>query len=95
MTFSLDDSISTLWMDSAMTRIVIDSQLREKLHNLIEPLELCDEAGRVLALLTPSGGSSRGDEIEPRISGEELLRRQRNKGKTSTTAEVLAYLETL
>jgi hypothetical protein len=95
MTFSLDDSISTLCMDSAMTRIVIDSQLREKLHNLIEPIELCDEAGRVLAHVTPSGGSSPEDEIEPRISEEEVLRRQQNKGRTSTTAEVLAYLETL
>jgi hypothetical protein len=32
---------------------------------------------------------------EPQISREELLSRKHNKGKTATTAEVLAYLETL
>jgi hypothetical protein len=78
-----------------MTRIVLDSELREKLHNLTEPLELCDEAGQVLAHLTPLISSSRNDRTEPQISREELLRRKQNKGKTSTTAEVLAYLETL
>jgi hypothetical protein len=36
-----------------MTRIVVDELLRSKLHNLSEPLELCDESGRVLARLTP------------------------------------------
>jgi len=78
-----------------MTRIVLDPEIREKLHNLTEPLELCDEAGRVLAHLTPAISSSLNETTEPRISREELLRRKQNKGKTSTTAEVLAYLETL
>lgn len=78
-----------------MTRIVLDPEIREKLHNLTEPLELCDEAGRVLAHLTPAISSSLNETTEPRISREELLRRKQNKGKTSTTAEVLAHLETL
>ena len=26
-----------------MTRLVLDTELREKLRNLAEPLELCDE----------------------------------------------------
>jgi hypothetical protein len=82
-------------MDHAMTRIVLDSEIRVKLHNLTEPLELCDEAGRVLAHLTPALSSSQYERTEPRISREELLRRKQNKDKTSTTAEVLAYLETL
>jgi hypothetical protein len=82
-------------MNRAMTRIVLDPEIREKLHNLTEPLELCDEAGRVLAHLTPAISSSLNETTEPRISREELLRRKQNKGKTSTTAEVLAYLETL
>jgi hypothetical protein len=78
-----------------MTRIVLDSEVRERLHNLTEPLELCDEAGRVLAHLTPAISSPQCERSEPQISREELLRRKQNKGKTSTTAEVLAYLETL
>jgi hypothetical protein len=79
----------------AMTRIILDSEVREKLHNLTEPLELCDEAGRVLAHLTPAISSPQRESTEPQISREELLRRKQNKGKTSTTAEVLAYLEKL
>jgi len=82
-------------MNRALNRIVLDPEIREKLHNLTEPLELCDEAGRVLAHLTPAISSSLNETTEPRISREELLRRKQNKGKTSTTAEVLAYLETL
>jgi len=82
-------------MNRALNRIVLDPEIREKLHNLTEPLELCDEAGRVLAHLTPVISSSLNETTEPRISREELLRRKQNKGKTSTTAEVLAYLETL
>ena len=78
-----------------MTRIVLDPELREKLHNLIEPLELCDEGGRVLAHLTPADRSSEGDRIEPQISREELRRRKENKGKSLTTADVLAVLGTL
>jgi hypothetical protein len=78
-----------------MIRITLDSVLREKLHNLTEPLELCDEAGQVLAHLTPAISPSRYQAAEPQISKEELLRRRQNKGNTSSTSEVLAYLETL
>ena len=78
-----------------MTRIVLNSELREKLHNLTEPLELCDEAGRVLAHLMPAIGPSHCDSPEPQISREEVLRRKQNKVRSLTTAEVLALLETL
>ncbi len=78
-----------------MTRLVLDSELREKLRNLAEPLELCDESGRVLAQLTPAIRLPHCETIEPQISREELLRRKQNKSQTSTTSEVLAYLETL
>ncbi len=78
-----------------MTRIVLDSALKERLHNLTEPLELCDESGQVLAHLTPAVSAFGHPTTEPQISGEELTRRRQNKGKTSSTAEVLDYLETL
>ncbi|MGC8638610.1 MAG: hypothetical protein ACP5XB_01885 [Isosphaeraceae bacterium] len=78
-----------------MTRIVIDLEVREKLHNLTETLELCDEAGRVLATLTPTVGARACLESEPQIAPDELLRRKQSKGKTLTTAEVLAHLESL
>ncbi len=78
-----------------MTRLVLDSELRAKLRNLTEPLELCDESGQVLAHLMPEIRLAHFETIEPQISREELLRRKQNKSQTSTTAEVLAYLETL
>jgi hypothetical protein len=78
-----------------MTRIVLDSELREKLHNLTESLELCDEGGRVLAHVTPAASSPQREGIEPQISREELRRRKENKGKTLSTAEVVTLLGTL
>ena len=36
-----------------MTRIICDAALREKLHDLATPLELCDESGHVLARVVP------------------------------------------
>lgn len=78
-----------------MTRIVLDAALREKLHNLSQPLELCDESGQVLARLTPVDDLSGYEPLEPQVSAEELRRRSQSNEKTYTTAEVLAYLEKL
>lgn len=78
-----------------MTKIVLDSALREKLHNLIEPLELCDERGHVLAHLMPARSTSHQESNEPQITEEELRRRKENKGQSLSTEEVLAYLGTL
>jgi hypothetical protein len=78
-----------------MTRITLDADLRSKLLNLAEPLELCDETGRVLGRFFPTVDSSQYEGLEPQISREELQRRKQDKGNTYTTAEVLAYLEKL
>jgi hypothetical protein len=77
-----------------MTRVLYDAVLKEKLPDLDETIELCDEEGHVLArihrVLDPMH-----DLLEPQISMEEINRRATYKGKTYTTAEVLAYLEQL
>jgi len=78
-----------------MTKVILDTVLREKLLDLSQPLELCDESGRVLAHLLPAVNSALYEGLEPQISREELQRRKQNKGKTYTTAEVLAHLEKL
>jgi hypothetical protein len=78
-----------------MTRITLDAELRCKLLNLTQPLELCDEEGQVLARLLPTIDSTLYECLEPQISREEFQRRKQNKGKTYTTAEVLAHLENL
>ncbi len=77
-----------------MTRVICDTALRERLHDLTEMLELCDESGHVLARVVPVIVSE--DETgEPHLSREEWQRRMAQKGKTYTTAEVLAHLESL
>jgi hypothetical protein len=81
--------------DKVMTRIICDAALREKLHNLVTPIELCDESGHVLARVVPVVGAGLSASPEPQITHEELERRRSQGGKTYTTAEVLAYLEGL
>jgi hypothetical protein len=77
-----------------MTRIVIDEALRNKLHNLTEPLELCDESGRVLARVTPQRDFSKYGPKKPPVSEEELRRREKSD-KWYTTEEVLNHLRSL
>ena len=77
-----------------MTKVVVDPALRSKLHNLTEPLELCDESGQVLPHVFPSLDLSEYEPWEPPMSEEEL--RQIEQGtEWYTTAEVLAHLENL
>lgn len=75
-----------------MTRIVVNETLRGLLPDLTRPVELCDESGRLLGHFLPVGN---GDEFrgEPQLSEEEL--QEIEKGPFYTTAEVLAYLESL
>ena len=76
-----------------MTRIIVDQSLRNRLNNLSEPVELCDESGRVLGRLFPSADMSQYEPLEPQVSEEELDRRESAQEKCYTTAEVLAHLE--
>lgn len=77
-----------------MTRIIVDDELRGKLLNLSQTLELCDESGRVLALLYPSVDLSQYEPLEPQVSEQELDRREQSE-EWYTTEEVLAYLKSL
>jgi hypothetical protein len=76
-----------------MTKVFLDPSLRSKLHNLSEPLEFCDETGRVVGRFLPSPEIILGSPSGPSASEEELERRE--KEPDFSTAEVLAYLETL
>jgi hypothetical protein len=78
-----------------MTRVIVNETLRSMLHNLSQPLELCDESGQVLGRVFPTLDLSEYEPLEPQISHEEFLRRMQANEKTYTTAEVLAYLEKL
>jgi hypothetical protein len=76
-----------------MTRITLDVDMRKKLLNLTEPLDLCDETGRVLGTYIPLPTATDDDYGEPPISEEELRRISKEPGYT--TDEVIAYLESL
>lgn len=43
-----------------MTKVMVDAATQERLLGLKEPLELCDESGRVLGAFTPEPGSPPG-----------------------------------
>jgi hypothetical protein len=77
-----------------MTRVILDATLREKLHNLAQPLELCNDDGRVLARVLPVYDAAEYGPLEPQISDEELQRRKRST-KWYTTEQVLAHLKGL
>src|SRR2546423_1698289 len=56
---------------SGMPRIILDADVRSKLLDLAQPLELSDEAGRVLARLLPATDPSLYEGLEPHVSREE------------------------
>jgi hypothetical protein len=80
--------------EEARKKVLYDAILEERLSDLNAPIERCDEEGRVLARVLPVPDPAR-DIVEPQISKEELMRRKAEPGRLYTTAEVLAYLESL
>ena len=75
-----------------MTRVVLDAQLRSRLLDLTQPLDLCDESGRVLGTFRPLAPERHGY-VEPPLSAEEWQRREQGPGHT--TQEVIDFLEKL
>ena len=78
-----------------MTRVPIDASLPAKLSELTEPVELCDESGKVVGRFEPAFDPSKWEIIGPELTDEELERRANSKGPWYTTKEVLAYLRNL
>lgn len=77
-----------------MTQILVDDVLLSRLHQLTQPLELCDSDGRILGRFIPTLDPAEYN-LTPQISDEELERRRNSTEPEYTTAEVLAYLERL
>jgi len=77
-----------------MTRVLIDANLPPKLLQLTDPMELCDESGRVVGRYFPVMDLSEYEPWEPPISEEELLRREQSD-QWYSTEEVLAHLKSL
>ena len=74
-----------------MSRIVVDAALLSKLRNVFQPVELCDETGRIIGLFTPTVILP-PSALEPRISKEEIERRSK-LGGGRPLREILADLE--
>ncbi len=75
-----------------MTKVTIDHTMRDKLRNLSEPVELCDEEGRVLGYFTPVVDQSMYEGVDSPISEEELQRRLNEDGGRPL-ADILRDLE--
>ena len=78
-----------------MERIIVDADLLQKLKQLTFPLELCDARGHVLARVLPVFDPSDWEAVTPEVSEEELDMREQANEKRFTTAEAIAYLESL
>ncbi len=79
-----------------MTRVIADDGLKARLKDFSEPLEICDEAGRILGFFHPGAVDSPGSLAwtDALFTEEELERARRDTGR-HTTAEVLEYLKGL
>ena len=75
-----------------MTRIVVDTAMWDKLHNFLQPVDLCDETERALARLMPVCNQADYGPLEPQV-GEEELRRREQSDKWYSTEQVLAHLK--
>jgi hypothetical protein len=78
-----------------MTRVILDENLRNRLHNLTDAIELCDESGRVVARVYPTADPDEYEPWVPPISDEELKRLEESDEQGYTTADVLRHLEAL
>ena len=79
-----------------MSKITVDSSLVAKLQESREPVNLCDESGRVLGRFFPEPTAADYEAAErarPKLSEEEL--QMIESGPTFTTAEVIRHLESL
>lgn len=76
-----------------MTRITVDPELRMKLLDLSQPIDLCDESGKIIGMFMPINAGLPADDREPPLSEEEWNRRQQEPGYT--TEELIARLKCL
>ena len=75
-----------------MVKLTIDQEMRGKLLDLNQRLELCDESGRLLGYFNPVVDPSMYEGLDSQVSAEELDRRNR-EGGGRPLADILADLE--
>lgn len=77
-----------------MTTIVVNETLRVMLHDFSQPLALRNDEGQLLGHFVPAAAPLVGTREPPPLTEEELQRREAEESDYST-AEVVAYLESL
>lgn len=77
-----------------MTRLTLDEPMKSRLDDLTEPVEFCDETGRVLGRYIPSFDPDDYEPLVPQVSDDELQRRRASR-EWYSTADVLQHLEGL
>jgi hypothetical protein len=75
-----------------MSSIVVDTALLAQIQGAYQPVELRDPSGRLLGHFVPIFSQPRSAQMEPKISEDELNRRQQARGGRSL-AEIMADLE--
>jgi hypothetical protein len=75
-----------------VVKLTIDQEMRGKLLDLNQRLELCDESGRLLGYFNPVVDPSMYESVDSQVSAEELDRRSR-EGGGRPLADILADLE--
>ena len=78
-----------------MPQIILDATLGSKLHDFSQPLDLCDESGKVLAHVIPALDSADYEPVPPPELSEAELRKREQSSRWYTSAEVLKHLESL
>ena len=81
-----------------MVRITADDILRQKLLNFSQDIEICDDAGQVIARVqrsTPWTNPGQWEPITPPIDERELQRRRTSDEPRYSTREVLDHLKSL
>lgn len=78
-----------------MAQIVLDADLRQKLGNLTQVVELVDEQGRVLATVLPSNDPDYHWQLECPHSEEELRRRETSNLPRYSMQQILDHLRNL
>jgi hypothetical protein len=78
-----------------MTQITLDAELAGRLGDMLQTVDLYDPDGRLLGRFVPIAEPSQWEPVGPDVSEEDLDRREQADEQRSSTADVLARLESL
>lgn len=78
-----------------MTQIILDAVLRSKLFDLRQPLDLCDESGKIIAHVIPAIDPADYEPVPPPELSQEELRTIEQSSRWYTSEQVLKHLESL